>query len=371
MGSQGAELVATMGGVDHHQFIVPGDDRWTNFLDRTPHDFYHTPGYLELSARYEGGTACAYWAKHGSNEILVPLLIRELPQGFGQSDVGKDATSPYGYPGPLVAPESSPDVVDAMLQMFIDDGREMGLVCCFIRCNPLSDSVSCYPVMQRFGELYRHGETVVIDLDQDEEVLFAGLRKSHRYEIRKLARDGFSVVFDDYLFLDAFIQLYYLSMDRLAASSFYYFDKEYFTALQQSLGSNLHLCCSLAPSGEVASAALFVKSGKFLQYHLSATAEKYRKLAPGKMIIDYMMRWGARNECSVFHLGGGAGGESDPLFRFKAGFSDKRGEFYSWRPIFNPPEYDRLVELGKHIDPETEVPQSFFPRYRGYKIGKG
>ena len=68
---------------------------------------------------------------------------------------------------------------------------------------------------------------------------------------------------------------------------------------------------------------------------------------------------GRRNEAlNVLHLGGGVGGAQDSLMHFKAGFSDRRHLFKTWRVVLDEQQYTELS--GK--EPEST---GFFPAYRG------
>jgi hypothetical protein len=53
-------------------FITPNDLRWENSLNRIPHDFYQTPGYLSFSGNFEGGEPLAFWAEQ-AGEVFCSL----------------------------------------------------------------------------------------------------------------------------------------------------------------------------------------------------------------------------------------------------------------------------------------------------------
>jgi hypothetical protein len=65
----------------------------------------------------------------------------------------------------------------------------------------------------------------------------------------------------------------------------------------------------------------------------------------------------------VLHLGGGRGGAEDSLFRFKAGFSDRRHAFATWRWVVRPEAYERLC-AARRAAGGPEPPAGFFPAYR-------
>jgi len=68
---------------------------WEAVLRAARHDFYHLPAYLALCAGQERGRPRAPYVTDVRRTMLLPLVIRGIPGG------GFDATSPYGYPGPV------------------------------------------------------------------------------------------------------------------------------------------------------------------------------------------------------------------------------------------------------------------------------
>ena len=60
------------------QFIHPESRLWQQCLAEMPHDFYHTPGYLQLCADRDGGVAQAFVAEDGEHRLFVPLIVRPI-----------------------------------------------------------------------------------------------------------------------------------------------------------------------------------------------------------------------------------------------------------------------------------------------------
>ncbi|MGN5476027.1 hypothetical protein ACTMU2_00415 [Cupriavidus basilensis] len=72
---------------------------WHAALERCSHDCHHTPAWLKTAERSERGRAFAVHVTNGTHELLVPFVRRELTDDLW------DATSPYGYGGPLLSTE--------------------------------------------------------------------------------------------------------------------------------------------------------------------------------------------------------------------------------------------------------------------------
>jgi len=348
-------------------FIEPGDARWTRLLSRVRHDVFHLPHYLTLSANYEGGRPCAFYAEHGGQEFLAPLLIRDLPPELGAPSSWCDAITPYGYPTPLMTPSEDARDLEHFLRTFRDKAAELGIVTAFFRLHPLLELPRV--ALEPYGKLIQHGQTVFLDLNLTPELMWRQVRHDHREDINKLKRRGFRAVFDDWSRYDEFIAVYRSTMERVGADEFYFFSDAYFADLRAALGSALHLCAVLSPEGEFASGGLFTETGKTAQGFLAGTNPKYLRMAPAKLSIYSEALESKRLGNLVFHLGGGLGGRDDALFRSKTGFSRLRADFRTFRMIVLPDAFSTLLARAARVaqapvDPHAER----FPPYRNLSL---
>ena len=113
------------------EFIDHRDIRWKNFLQRTKHDFYHLPEYVELAAADEDAMPVAFYAEEGAAACLIPLLIRHLPSALNAQPNWCDCASPYGYSGILISP--SQERLHSFLEAFCQCARARGIVTAFVR----------------------------------------------------------------------------------------------------------------------------------------------------------------------------------------------------------------------------------------------
>jgi lipid II:glycine glycyltransferase (peptidoglycan interpeptide bridge formation enzyme) len=342
-------------------FISPADIKWSKILHKMPHDFYHLPEYISFAAKHEGGEPVAFVAEDAESAILMPLLIRKIPNYFGISAELYDAITPYGYPSPLLLPPDNPSVFDLFWAAFQKIAKSKNLVSAFFRLHPLMKLPM--PSLSRKGLLVNHGKTVTIDLRLSGEELRRQTRENHRRNIRKLHCEGFEAKIDDWRYWNSFIMVYRETMHRLEAKSFYLFSDEYFFDLRSALGKKLHLCAVLAPNGELASACIFTTVNGIVEYHLGGTSSKYISDAPSKLMFESIKCWAKDQGEKFFHLGGGFEGKNDSLFNFKAGFSTMRTEFHTWRVVLNEARYLELEQASKsHQIPKTA--DGYFPSYR-------
>ena len=156
--------------------------------------------------------------------------------------------------------------------------------------------------------------------------------------------------------LDRFIALYLDTMRRQNAAPEYFFSRDYLSGLWQQLRGHIHLGV-VEVEGSVVCAGLFGESNGIVQYHLSGTDERALELSPLKTLIDFGRRWATQRGADTLHLGGGVGSAQDSLMHFKAGFSDRRHLFKTWRVVLDERQYTKLS--GK--EPEST---GYFPAYR-------
>ncbi|GET41768.1 GNAT family N-acetyltransferase [Microseira wollei] len=350
------------------EFISPQDARWERHLMLTRHDFYHIPEYVSLTAKHEKVTPVAFYAEIGQAAFLVPLLIRKIPASLGVPDDWYDATTPYGYPAPLLIGPDNPDCLEKFLESFRQVGAKYGIITAFFRLHPLLSLP--LETLAKYGTLVQHGQTVYIDLSLSIEEIEAQIRKDHKKDIRKLMREGFQAKINDWSFYEEFVAIYRKTMQRLSASEFYMFSESYFADLRASLGDRLNLCTILSPSGEVASGILFTAINGIVQTYLSGTSDKYFCQAPSKLEIDAITRWAKENGNSILHLGGGLGARSDSLFYFKSGFSNFRANFHTYRTILSEEKYAKLMHICENNYGPVGDCHDFFPAYRNPYFSK-
>jgi len=326
---------------------------WEAVLRTAPHDFYHLPAYVALCAAQERAKPCALEVSDGGRTMLLPLLIRGIPGG------GFDATSPYGYPGPIGVGTDDPAFLRVALVVGLQVLREAALVSAFVRFHPLLNPT----IPTGIGTAVEQGPTVSVDLTLPQDARWKQVRHDHRADIRRALRLGWVARMDEtWLHGGTFRRLYRQTMARRAAARKYFFDDAYFEGLRDALGDRLHLCV-VEKEGVVAAAGLFVETDAIVQYHLSGTGEGFQDVQPAKLMLHFVEGWAKDRGNRVLHLGGGVGGAADSLLQFKIGFSPLRHTFATLRAVIDEQEYGRLVAArDPHLDPRAR--RDFFPQYR-------
>ncbi len=292
----------------------------------------------------------------------MPLLLRPVASvpGF-EAGRWRDATSVYGYAGPLASSLGLPQ--EHWQQFLVDLAeclRERGIVSVFVRLHPFLPQ---HRWLRGTGRVRLLGPTVWINLRRPTEQQWRSIRARYRTAINRLRRNGFQFEIDDqHGFLVSFVECYQATMNRVHARSEYYFDLGYFQRFlsEHSLGGRLVVCHR---DGKLACGGIFTQKNGIVQYHLGGTAPDFLHDAPMKLLFDEVRIRAVQERCRILHLGGGVGSQIDGLFYFKAGFSKERASFRTWEWILDEPAYSRLCR-ARGIEGENPGSGSFFPAYR-------
>lgn len=347
--------------MDPIEFIRPADQTWSAILDEAlGYDFYHLPGYHEMAEARGEGRALLCASREGDYTIALPLLLRPIKDVPGLEDCAAvDATSVYGYPGPIVSRPPPLSVIQGFQVALTRALEEHNVVSVFSRLHPLLPQADC---LQGLGRLEPAGVTLAIDLRLPIEEQRARYRRNHKHGINKLQRIGVECFVDTELrYLDDFTGLYRDTMERVDATSYYFFDRAYFEQLRAALGQSLHLyVCRHAD--EIICGGLFVHTNDIVQYHLGGTHDRYLKWAPMKLLFDKVRQDFSGHGAAWFHLGGGLGARRDSLFHFKSGFGGEEVPFMVWKWVVQEAAYEELCR--QRLGPDRDALSGFFPEYR-------
>lgn len=331
------------------------DQQWDSEVLNYQFDIYHLSGWLNASAIIEKGEARAIVAEYNNKKILFSIIKRDIDERYW------DATSPYGYSGPIMDNTLTQADIDIILhetKLFLS---RHGCVSWFIRLHPV--------INERWQNdidiIISHGPTVVINLSDSEEEHWAQTQNQHRRGIKKATKSGVEIdissLNNDNCAL--FYEIYSQTMKDLNAAEFYFFEYAYFLQLAESLGERLILVTAYH-EGVAISSSIYshCKESGIMQYHLGGSLNDYRHLQSAKLITHKAREWGRQNGYKFLHLGGGLGANLDSLYDYKRGFSADELCFRTHRIVTNLEEYKRLT-VNNELTTDA-LHSDFFPLYR-------
>ena len=337
--------------------IIKDKKMWDNLVKSCDFsDIYHTYDYHHAAKASGEEPVLIHYSENGKT-VVLPLIFRNIDYCLY-----RDATSVYGYPGPITKNMTFNFDYSLFQKELYQLFREQNIISVFSRLNSFfPDQKNCF---NDLGHIETLGKVVYIDLTKSLDEQWAVYFKRLKTYINK-SRTIYTIkkanLNED---LELFIALYHENMRRVNANEEYFFDKNYFLDIINSTDFETDVLLAINnETGEVAGGAMFMKMNTLVQYHLSGTSERYLDLNPIKLLIDEMRIIGTQENYSYFNLGGGLGSKEDSLFYFKSGFSNRTVPFKVWKYMVNQNIYDRLVQQRNDIQYSEESLQ-YFPSYR-------
>ena len=333
--------------------IITNPIDWNGVLQEIgDFDFYHTFEYHLIEVK-EDETSTLIVYKKDNIIIALPLLVRKIYHTNYY-----DATSVYGYAGPISKGITSEFNNKLFIEKVMSFFQENKIISVFSRLNPYINYQQ--DILKNFGSIVNQGKVVNIDLTLDTTIQRQNYQSRLKTQINKSRRHCIIKKADTPKDLRDFIDIYYENMNRVQAEDHYYFNQEYFDKILTSKNFKAELLLALdKDSGVTIGGSLFVTTKNIVQYHLGATKNEFLDVMPAKLLLDEMRIIATKRGRQFFNLGGGLGGvHNDSLFNFKSSFSKDFKDFELWKLIINQKVYDELVEARKTTS------TSFFPKYR-------
>ena len=347
-----------------HVLPTTAECEWMDALRASrQYDFHHLPQYHRVAECRGEGVAQLFVYREDEFMVALPLLLR--PVDSAEPDGWHDATSVYGYAGPVLSHDVlAASVVRNFQAALADELARRNVIAVFSRLHPL---IAQEEVLVGLGECPGNGHTLSIDLTLSEDEQRAGYNRSCRISLRRLEELGFVGLHDrEKRYLAEFVSVYLETMRRVGAQSSYFFDEAYFNLLTRELDEVSHLFVVLKDDA-IAAATLCTICNGVVQDHLGGTRDAFLKFSPDRLVVETERRWAKTMGACVFHLGGGVGAQQDSVFQYKRGFSDRRHIFRTWRWVLRPDIYSlfsanaarRNAALGMQ-----SVSAGYFPAYR-------
>lgn len=311
------------------------------FADHYSHfGVYYRESYLAAAGLVEGGGELHVFQESNS---VIPLILRPLPEGCSG---GWDAISPYDYSGPLLNGESAQSVWQALNSW----AHERGIVTAFFRFHPFHGHAEEWRGLEGF-ELVHSADNIVVEL-VDRDTIASRFKPQVERDLKVAHRARLAFALDPISTqrLDAFVPLYWASMDRLGADSYYRFPRAFFDALADGL-HDAAMVASITLDGDLAASALVFLEDTTAFYYLACSSDAGRKACAMNMLVAECTFRLEQMGFERFHLGGGP----PSLRHFKERFGPDRVPYFVGRAIFDSQRYTDLAG-GLSTD--------YFPVYR-------
>lgn len=338
-------------------------DEYTNLLSKIKNkSIYFAPSYLLSAQKAEGYPIKVIVVHDNESFALIPYVwrkINDLPFCKDISEEMYDIITPHEYSGIITNaehPEKKEKLFSALFSVVDNLCRAKRVIAEFARFDPFITGVS---LMARHYNMRYVGENVYIDLERTEKEIWEDFEYSAQKNVRTAMRCGLQFYdAENGEEIDIFIHLYRSSMERLRASRYYYFNREYFFSLLKTCeGAKLFIIRN--PDGSPVAASILLYYGDIAHHHLTGYDPAAIQKRPNDFMIYHLAMWAKKKGMKYLHLGGGA----ESIRKFKKKFSPLRIPYYVGYKIHNMEYYERLCEAWRlYNDNYSET--NYFPLYR-------
>lgn len=319
-------------------------------------DIFFLQEWAKTYESQDHGIAELFELQHPLGQVHYPFIKRNVPGSMEWFDT----VTPFGLNGPLITDckkgreRELATAFDIRFQRYCDDH---GIIAEYIRFNPWVGNI------EPFRDLYgidRRGIAMYIDLSTTDYFMDE-FKSGTRQQVRRALKNDVTIEFDfTGETLQDFNRIYQLMAKRNSIPVYYLFTEEFLEDSFRTLGGKQFIINALH-GGQRISTALMVHHGDYLHYHLAANDPAYFKFAANSLVLSEACRWGIENGKKQLHLGGAS---TEPLFRFKSGFTKTNPlEILTGKKIRNPEIYNQYTAAKIIADPETDT--NHFPAYRG------
>lgn len=319
-------------------------------------DVYYLSGYVKaFQIHGDGKPYLIYYQDNGLRAIYVYMRRETVLPGV------YDTVTPYGYGGVLFEGNCSEQNRKAYWTEYVAKMRDEHIVADFVRYHPMLKNAE---PMKDVSDVIDLGHTIAMDLTSPD-VIWDKIVSKNRNMIRKAEKNG--IVFfhgKGMELMNQFMEIYNATMRKNNADEYYFFKRPFYESIDRDLNEHYEIFYAMYEGRPIAMSIMIFANGR-LNYHLSGSDIKYRKLAPSNSLIYKAALWGCEHGYKTFHLGGGVGSVEDGVYRFKAAFNRNSDyQFSIGRQVFDRDKYDELVRIRKESDPGFDETSSFFPLYR-------
>lgn len=272
-----------------------------------------------------------------------------------------DITTPYGYGGPIILDLKDKNKKDILIQEYYEAFSKYceknNIVSEFIRFHPIYQNALDFT---KIYDINFSRKTIGTNLKDYIDPVSSEFSKSAKREIKNAQKNNLSVmIIEKPENLNDFKKVYFETMARNSADSFYYFDEYYFNNLIKFLTNSI-LLIQILENEEILASELYFKNGQILHAHLLGVSQRGLELNIGSLIEATAAQYGKERSYYYIHHGGGRSSDpEDGLLKYKKKFGkNTEFDFYIGKKIWNENIYQKLIQIKKNKNSE------FFPAYR-------
>lgn len=308
-------------------------------------DIYYKYEYHMLAATQENSEAVLYLYEDDNGVVFYPFLKKKITEKciykLHPEEKYYDIESTYGFGGPLFFTNKNKELlIDGFRKNFDFFCKSNEIIAEFIRFHPLR----CNHIdMNKYINIINANEIVYLNMDNNLDTIWRSYKHCNRKNIKKAENSGIRIIFEETGGkLDDFLNIYIKTMDRNQASDYYYFSREYFNNICNTLNGDFIYFYAIKDE-KIISSELILYDQNYAYSFLGGTLEEYFEYRPNNLLKHEIIKELKRRGIRYYVLGGGHK-RHDGIYDFKKSFSPNgTTDFYIGTKIHNEKVYFALI----------------------------
>jgi hypothetical protein len=336
---------------------------YRNFLKEISSDIpFYKLELKSLDCSEHNELFCFIYLLDDQPKILMPMFLQKIWLNSSNTSF-HDASSPYGYSGPLVAESLQEQYIQDFWDTLDTWYLENNVVTEFVRFSPglnyMHYSGRLVPTLQGIrGKIYQNHE---VQSKKFKPKVRRNHKKANQFELKfRLFHKNIS---DEEI--DDFLCIYNHTMDRNEARKRYYFSKENLTHLVNKNSDSCALALVYSDDIPISTEFMLLHKDRIYTF-LGGTISDFFYTRPNDFLKVEMITWARKKQYAYWYLGGGMQ-MNDSLYRFKKSFfpANKDVFWYTGRKIINHGVFKSIVEnVGLEYSEDRIIRDQYFPIYR-------
>ncbi|MGE5627447.1 MAG: GNAT family N-acetyltransferase [Solirubrobacterales bacterium] len=351
--------------------IVQTKDEWDAVLHNFHHkDIYFEYNFIQLYVQ-PGSKPYLIYMETESAKMAYPFILMDISyhqnfNGLLEKNKYFDISTYFGYCGHLIEAEdneSKNQIIKLFYELFSDFCSKNNIVSEFVKFSPVLKN---HESLDNIMKIINYKKIAVTNLEKHKNKTCKEVSKTRIKTVEKCHKLGMTteVILAPKSF-DEQLKIYYNSMDRKNASTFYYYPKEYFDKMLTTLSENI-LLINVMFDKKLVAFGLCLTYDKYIYGLVSGVDNNYVNFSPSNMHYLETINWGCEHGYKFYLSGGGlTTDENDSLYLYKKSFAQSSNyDLYLGNKIWNQELYDYLVNLA---DKHEGSLSKFFPLYKRTK----
>lgn len=323
----------------------------------------YDPCYLSQYSKAFGesgeGEPLLFYYENGNTKAMNVVMKRDIALSNQFKDKllpneWYDISTPYGYGGFWIEGEDY-TLLEEEYEAYC---KKSGFISEFVRFNLFSKYREIFN-----GTIESRTNNVVRSLNLNIDDILMDFEHKVRKNLKKAHRAGLEIEIDENGHrIGEFLDIYYGTMDRNDAKSYFYFPEIFFKSINNMTGNYVYI--HVLYENKVISTELVLYGKKYSYSFLGGTIRDYFDLRPNDFLKFEIIKWAKAKGLSHYILGGGYG-EDDGIFRYKKSFAPNGVcKYYTGTRVFSSEKYSRLMDI-RNKEANFDQNTKYFPQYRG------